>query len=550
MGQPLVNLVLLKPSGGAIFQNVYTLDLGESKTKQFNVNLHKRMADEASGHVLPLQLIYEGKTDLNTPGGKPKIAKSWQPLPARVAADAAGHDVTATPSHWATEDSHKKHFERVILLDYKRSCTELGHNLDELPVAQWPFMIYQLDVYAVHRKRTVLEWFNPLCTSSSCRLAPLLWPRCFIQDSVQQIASQLDAGTAAEDTKLDLSGKYLKPLSLVWAGAAHQHNNGMSDLVLNGYKNAGTLRAFDDSYQRAAMTEMGRLFEVPILDPVLKVPQLLQVFEDEQNADAVEDDAAVEANDLEAALLARPALKPLLGMVVPMEDCPLLTEQVAGIDVQSMTAVNLMVAAQQWSAITRAMPVAKPSVKPAAATADGPPIRKRGRPLGSKNEPKPTPIGQAMPTPTRKQARLVCNTSSSANNSSANTSSAGNSSGDDGSNDDGSASSEGWVGSKLAAGVAGCKKLVVGVVGMARAAAGVAGRTRSASGVAGQTGATARVASRTKSATGVFALAKAASWVTTRARKFECSEEDAEICRHCKQPQEHHDFMGEVQCPI
>ncbi|KAJ9522392.1 hypothetical protein QJQ45_008319 [Haematococcus lacustris] len=131
------------------------------------------------------------------------------------------------------------------------------------------------------------------------------------------------------------------------------------------------------------------------------------------------------------------------------------------------------------------------------------------------------------PTPTHKQARLVYNTSSSANSSSANTSSAGNSSGDDGSNDDGSASSEGWVGSKLAAGVAGCKKSAVGVVCKARAAAGVAGRTRSASGVAGQTGAAARVAGRTKSATGVFALAKAAAWVTARARKFECSEEDA-----------------------
>ncbi|KAJ9518360.1 hypothetical protein QJQ45_010314 [Haematococcus lacustris] len=70
----------------------------------------------------------------------------------------------------------------------------------------------------------------------------------------------------------------------------------------------------------------------------------------------------------------------------------------------TMTAVELMVAAQQWSAITRAMPTAKPSIKPAAATADGPTIRKRGRPLGSRNKPKP-PAAQATPTPTRKQAR-------------------------------------------------------------------------------------------------------------------------------------------------
>ncbi|KAL6749403.1 hypothetical protein V8C86DRAFT_3032053, partial [Haematococcus lacustris] len=123
-----------------------------------------------------------------------------------------------------------------------------------------------------------------------------------------------------------------------------------------------------------------------------------------------------------------------------------------------MTAVELMVAAQQWSAITRAMPTAKPSVKPAAATADGPTIRKRGRPLGSRNKPKP-PVAQATPTPTRKQARLVCSTSSSANSSSAS-----NSSGDNSSSEDGSANNEEWVVNKLAAGVADCKKSAVGVV--------------------------------------------------------------------------------------
>ncbi|GFH25230.1 hypothetical protein HaLaN_23161 [Haematococcus lacustris] len=186
---------------------------------------------------------------------------------------------------------------------------------------------------------------------------------------------------------------------------------------------------------------------------------------------------------------------------------------VVGIDVQAMTAVELMVAAQQWSAITRAMPTAKPSVKPTPATADGPTIRKRGGPLGSRNKPKP-PGAQTTPNPTRKQARLVCNTSSSATSDSANTSSAGNSSGDNSSSDDGSANNEEWVVSKLAAGVAGCKKSAVGVIGQSRAAAGVAGRTRLAAGVA----------CRTKSAAGVFALAKAASWVKARARKFSHKE--------------------------
>ncbi|KAJ9519048.1 hypothetical protein QJQ45_003520 [Haematococcus lacustris] len=82
------------------------------------------------------QLIYEGKTDLNTPGGKLKHVKAWQPLAARVAADAAGHNVTATPSHWATEDNHMQLFERVLLPDYKRTCVARGYDLDKLLVAR------------------------------------------------------------------------------------------------------------------------------------------------------------------------------------------------------------------------------------------------------------------------------------------------------------------------------------------------------------------------------------------------------------------------------
>ncbi|KAJ9508588.1 hypothetical protein QJQ45_012127 [Haematococcus lacustris] len=150
-------------------------------------------------------------------------------------------------------------------------------------------------------------------------------------------------------------------------------------------------------------------------------------------------------------------------------------------------------------------------------------------------------------TPPRRLARLllprlVCDTSSSANSSNANTSSDSNSNGDNSSNEDGRANNEGWV--------VGPTKSAVGVIGRAGAAAGVAGCTRSAARVAGEAGAAAREAGRTKSATGVLALAKAAAWVTARARRFECSKEDAEICRHCKQPQEHHDFMGEVPAAL
>ncbi|KAJ9509906.1 hypothetical protein QJQ45_011494 [Haematococcus lacustris] len=57
-------------------------------------------------------------------------------------------------------------------------------------------------------------------------------------------------------------------------------------------------------------------------------------------------------------------------------------------------------------------------------------VRKRGKPLGSKNKPKPAPTTQVTPTPTLKKARLVCNTSSNANSSSVSNNIGDNSSSD------------------------------------------------------------------------------------------------------------------------
>jgi hypothetical protein len=43
-------------------------------------------------------------------------------LAARKLTEYDGHDVTCTPNHWTTVDSHKRCVENVIIKDYKKTC--------------------------------------------------------------------------------------------------------------------------------------------------------------------------------------------------------------------------------------------------------------------------------------------------------------------------------------------------------------------------------------------------------------------------------------------
>lgn len=75
--------------------------------------------------TLPSQLIYEGKTDLSTPGGQNK-SKTKDKLPAREQADRQGHDVTFSETHWMVPRTYIGWFEKIVLPDIKATCERLG----------------------------------------------------------------------------------------------------------------------------------------------------------------------------------------------------------------------------------------------------------------------------------------------------------------------------------------------------------------------------------------------------------------------------------------
>lgn len=67
------------------------------------------------GDVLPIQMIYGGKTDASLP----KTAKLAD-------AERAGHDFTVSESHWCTITTLKRWVERILYPAYVERCKKLG----------------------------------------------------------------------------------------------------------------------------------------------------------------------------------------------------------------------------------------------------------------------------------------------------------------------------------------------------------------------------------------------------------------------------------------
>ena len=62
-----------------------------------------------SGDFLPIQLVYQGKTDRSLP--RFEFPSDW--------------DVTSTPNHWCNESTMHQYIQKIILLYLDRKCKEL-----------------------------------------------------------------------------------------------------------------------------------------------------------------------------------------------------------------------------------------------------------------------------------------------------------------------------------------------------------------------------------------------------------------------------------------
>jgi hypothetical protein len=183
--------------------------IGAEDKRQFTVC----MASSLVGELLPMQLIFAGKTARSLP-------------PSTAASIAARVNLTTSDSHWSTLQTMQHYITDVILPHADRCIRTHQLNSDA-------HIILLLDAWSVHRSKEFLAFiethprihlvFVPANCTSKLQVADVALQRPFKhgitsrfnQWAAEQVAEQIAAGDVTGVAKLLRMG-VLKPLALQW----------------------------------------------------------------------------------------------------------------------------------------------------------------------------------------------------------------------------------------------------------------------------------------------------------------------------------------------
>jgi hypothetical protein len=191
------------------------------------------VASSLSGELLPLQLIFQGKTPRSLP-------------PATAASIASGAHLTFSDNHWSNQTTMQQYIEKIIL-PFAETCIE-RHRLR----ADARIMLV-LDVWSVHKSeefrrfirtkhpRIHLVFIPPNCTSK-LQVADVALQRPFkssISKQFNQWAGGLVAEQIADGAIIGLAEALkmsnIKPLALQWCIESWKELKERRDLILSGW---------------------------------------------------------------------------------------------------------------------------------------------------------------------------------------------------------------------------------------------------------------------------------------------------------------------------
>jgi hypothetical protein len=196
------------------------------------------VAASLRGDLLPLQLIFQGKTDRCLP------STSAASIAARV-------DITHSDNHWSTQQTMQRWITRVLLPHSERIIEALSLDSDA-------HILLLLDAWAVHRSAEFRTWlqrehprihlvFVPANCTSKLQLADVALQRpfkhCIKQNfndwAAAAIAAQIQCGEVIGIAE-QLGMKTLKPLVLQWCIDSWRGLRERKQLILDGWEQSCT----------------------------------------------------------------------------------------------------------------------------------------------------------------------------------------------------------------------------------------------------------------------------------------------------------------------
>lgn len=216
---------------------------GINDKRQITVTL----AGSMSGELLPVQLLYQGKTNRC----HPKFS-----FPDNF-------DVWHTPNHWANEDTTIR-FIKHIILPYIQGVRTKNNTPNQAALVIFDVfkghmgegvhnLLEENKIFHVVVPNNCTDLFQPLDLSVNKPFKDKL-RRGFSEWYSQEVAKHLSNGCRADDIHIDMRMSIVKELSCKWIMCAYDHIRSSSEIVQNGFKKAGITSAVENGVELSEYT--------------------------------------------------------------------------------------------------------------------------------------------------------------------------------------------------------------------------------------------------------------------------------------------------------
>lgn len=198
----------------------------------------------ASGKFLPIQLIYQGKTDRCHP--KFHFPKEFH--------------ITHTDNHWSNEKKAMELINHIIIPYMKKIRVELGLRTTK----EW---VLVADVFKAHWTDAVKKLVSdnngkmvPVPNNMTSYLQPLDLTvnrscKAFLRNQAQkwyseQVQSQIVNGIQPDKVSVDLRITVLKPLHAKWVVQFYDFMQSNGDVVVRGWRRSGVSAALEEPQRK------------------------------------------------------------------------------------------------------------------------------------------------------------------------------------------------------------------------------------------------------------------------------------------------------------